>query len=504
MRTHYTKGEQERVEFCLAQVDRLIAEAGVRKLAFEVEDYRTNDALRARDLEQAVAGVARLEQLAVGGSQVQIANVGRAAARLLLLQGKAGEAKARAEAAYRAALSAGQSRSLAVAYELIIACALAANGEFDCAARRMHEAALLRSGTQRAIVASFAYCFEYFATGESDRQALTLALQLAARAGFVQLLAQVPPLSARLCDRALAHDIEPDFVRTLIAQQKLLPPAGAGPAWPWQVRVWTLGGFRLEVGDQKYLPPHKAQDKPLELLKLLCAAQTENRAQPEKVWLEDRLWPDADTGNARKSLDMTITRLRRLLECDDAIVVSEGRVQLSPLHVWSDVRHLLAAIARVTAQRGAGATGVRVPLASSDLDALVSGYGGEFLRGDDETPWLLGARLGLSRAFRTALLAAEQGLDSNHEGHFIGALERALTAEPIAEDLARAAMRLHLRRREHAAALAVYRRLRDMLSIVLNVAPSAQTEELRQQIYRAADADAAASTASVARGGVGD
>jgi DNA-binding SARP family transcriptional activator len=502
MRTHHIGGEHERVEFCLNQVEQLVDTAGVKKLAFEVEDYRTNNALRAHDLERAAVGVARLEQLAAGGTQMQLANVGRAAARLLLSQGKPNEARARAEAAYRAALSVGYSRRLAVVFEVEIAYAMAASGEFEEAARRTHEAALLQSGTQRELVTSFAYCFEFFASGETDRQALALALQLAARASYFRLLDHMPQLIARLCERALAHNIEVEFVRTLIARQRLLPPAGAGPAWPWRIRVWTLGGFRLEVDAAAYKPQHKAQDKPLELLKLMIAAQAENRAQPEKGWLAERLWPDADGVNARKSLDMTIARLRRLLDCDEAIIVSEGRLQLSTQQVWSDVRHLLAAIARVNSRQD-DATGGKSHPSASDLDALVSGYGGEFLRGDEESPWLLGARHGLSRVFRAALLSAENGLAVDDDGRYVAALERALAAEPIAEDLARALMRAHLRRNEVAAALATYRRLRDMLSIVLNVAPSAQTEQLRQQIYRAAEVHAVANTTPTADTGVG-
>lgn len=503
MRTHHDDGEQERVEFCLQQVDRLIDVSGVKALAFEVTDYRTNDALRAHDLERAADGMARLEALAAGGTQVQIANVGRAAARLLLLQGKPKEALARAETAYRTALNAGYSRSLALVYEVEIAYAAAGVGEFEAAAQRLHEVALLQSGVQRVLMSSFAYCYEYFAGGENDRQALTLGLQLAARASFLRLLGPLPQLAARLCERALAYGIEVEFVRAAIEHQRLLPPIGAGPAWPWRIRIWTLGGFRLEIAGEIYKPQYKAQDKPLELLKLLIAATTENRLQPEKGWLAERLWPDADDGSARKSLDMTVARLRRLLDCDEAIVVSEGRVQLSDEHVWSDVRHLLTAIGRVIALRDAGMPEGRPNVPVADLDPLVSSYGGEFLRGDEETTWLLGARLNLSRNFRAALLAAETALSADDDGRFIAVLERALGAEPIAEDLARALMRCYQRRREFSAALAVYRRLRDMLSIVLNVAPAAQTEELRQQIYRAAEADAAANAAPPAKAGAG-
>ncbi len=88
-------------------------------------------------------------------------------------------------------------------------------------------------------------------------------------------------------------------------------------------------------GGKRYRPTHKAQDKPLELLKLLVTCQALGRAAADKTWIAERLWPEAAAENARKSLDMTVSRLRRLLGDDDTIVANEGRLQLSPELVWT-------------------------------------------------------------------------------------------------------------------------------------------------------------------------
>ena len=57
------------------------------------------------------------------------------------------------------------------------------------------------------------------------------------------------------------------------------------------------------------------------------------------------------TRRGRKSLDMTISRLRKLLECEDGVVVNEGRVELSSMHVWTDITPFLRAFADVSAAR---------------------------------------------------------------------------------------------------------------------------------------------------------
>jgi ATP/maltotriose-dependent transcriptional regulator MalT/DNA-binding SARP family transcriptional activator len=482
MRIHHLRGDTASVNRCLAQVERLIEQGGTRNLVFEVGEYRATIALRAGELDEAAALISSLQRKAAGASQVQLANLSRAAAWLSMRQGRYAEALTHAEAGLRAAQNAGFSRRLAVAYEIEYCSALAANRDFVAASARAHEVAVLQTGHEREIASAIAYCLDYFAGGSADVAALSQGLHLAARASFARIFDRLPTLLAPLCERALALGIETEFVRKIIRLQRLHAPDGAGPAWPWTVRVWTLGGFRLEIRDAPYRPAHKAQDKPLELLKLLVAAQIEFRAGAEKGWLAERLWPDADEGNARKSLDMALARLRRLLDCGNAVEVVDGQLRLSDQHVWTDVKRLLAATG--------GADAARLSLV--DLEAIVSFYGGEFLHGDDEAPWLLGARATLSRRFRAALLAAEEAIAPADQPRYMAALERALGTEPVAEDIARALMRMHRGRGEYAEALSVHRRLRDMLSIVLGVAPSARTEELRQQVYAAAEADAAA------------
>ena len=67
----------------------------------------------------------------------------------------------------------------------------------------------------------------------------------------------------------------------------------------------------------------------------------------------------------------------------------------------------------------------------------------------------------------------------------IPALEKAFAVDPTSEDLARSLMRAHLRQGHHSEVVRVHRRLRETLSLLLGIAPSAETDDIRQQAYAA-------------------
>ena len=308
--------------------------------------------LKRNDLDAAGARLSELEAIAIGAPPAQRAEHARFTARVLLLQGRAKEGLRWAEDALTTAALAGYTGSHARAFQIECIYALAANRRFQDAISLNERLAQGLDGMQRDVGLALDACLRYLADGGQDVDLLRRAFAHATNAGFVNMLARAREVIAHLCERALAHDIEPEFVRRLIAVQHLEPPEGAGPSWPWPVRIRTLGGFELEIRGERYTPAHKTQDKPLELLKLLVTAQVLGRDSVDKLWAAERLWPDADTANGRKSLDMTVSRLRRLLLDDAALLSPEGRLQLSPRHVWTRCRATATrALARATAPR---------------------------------------------------------------------------------------------------------------------------------------------------------
>ncbi len=158
--------------------------------------------------------------------------------------------------------------------------------------------------------------------------------------GHLVLMRSRPDLAARLANYALQHGIEADFVRTLIEHNALVAPADAGPAWPFRLRVRVLSGFELVRDGQPMRFTGKAQQRPLDMLKLLVAL---GGVDVDSQQLMAALWPDADGAAAKTSFDTTLFRLRKLLDVDNALVLAAGKLSLARSLVWTDVWALDAA-----------------------------------------------------------------------------------------------------------------------------------------------------------------
>lgn len=463
----------------LEQARVLASEIGSLRLHFELSFALTSHWIKAQMLQEAAAELDRLEHLAEGAPPAQRAEFARIMARLLLLQGQHAEGLRWADDAMRLAVPAGFSGANLNRYEVELVYALAANERLTDALALIRRQESLPPQAGVAI----AHCLEFLITDSNDLPTLQKGLSCAEEINFLNLLDGARDPLTRICEAALAHDIHATFVRRLIAVKKLRPSLRAGPSWPWPVCARTLGEFRLVIDGHSYQPSHKAQDKPLELLKLLITCLALGRESAEKNWIAERLWADSEGSNARKSLDMTIGRLRKLLRCDDAIVVNEGRVQLSSTHVWTDIAPLRRAFADLSAASDAHARGgpTRTAQATASINAVLSLYKGIYLAEEEGPPWLLAGREAMASGVRHALLSAEWILQGKADVDLIPALQQALMHDPTSEDLARSLMRAHLRCGQNSEAVGVYRRLRNFLSLVMGLAPSVETEHIRSQ-----------------------
>ncbi|MGE5170404.1 MAG: BTAD domain-containing putative transcriptional regulator [Rudaea sp.] len=498
----YVDGKHDRAGECLDEARRLTELCGSRRLVFEL-GMVTADAALKHDLARAVAELATLEELMAEAAPAQRADFARLKARALLSQDQPAEGLRWAEHALSTAEIAGYSGGHAREFQVEHIYALAANERFDDALAAADRMLSELEEQQRDAVLIIRDALRFFAGGEQDFALLADVLRRAEALPFVNLLSRARAPMARLCRLALANGIATDFVRRMVGAQRLVPPAGTGPEWPWPVAIRTLGGFEVTIGGERYQPAHKTQDKPLELLKLLVTCQALGRDSADRDWIAERLWPDADAPNARKSLETTLSRLRKLLRDDDAVLLSEGRLRLSPTRVWTDIAPLLRALQHAEAHRDDRARGKppAVSNAVADIAAVLDRYHGRFLPEEGDAPWLLAGREAVAGAVRSALLIADAVLDGREDDRLIAALERALAADPTSEDLARALMRAWSRRGQHAEAIRVYRRLREMLSIILGLPPSRETEQLRDELYaRAPAGDVLVRAETAARG----
>jgi hypothetical protein len=145
-----------------------------------------------------------------------------------------------------------------------------------------------------------------------------------------------PSDMTKLCAEALSTGIENDYITRVIRSRELPAPKmmESKERWPWRVKVCLLGKFTLVLDGSPYMSARKAQQKPLELLKVLVASGGE--AVPWEQ-LADMLWPNVEGDLAASNFKTTLSRLRKLLGQHEFIQVREGMLSLNREHCWTDI-----------------------------------------------------------------------------------------------------------------------------------------------------------------------
>ena len=310
------------------------------------------------------------------------------------------------------------------------------------------------------------------------REALAAAREIKMYAFFFTL----PALAARLFAAALARDIERDFVVKAIRMRAVAAPDDCDPAWPWRLRIRAFGGFALERDDEVLRFEGKAQKRPLDLLKALVAAGGDASVDA----LIDQLWPDVDAKAPRAAFEMTLSRLRKLLDVEGALLLGDGRLQLNRRLVWCDALAFDALAERLsTLLRERTEAPAVVALAARVLGPgdTHGAHGGPLLGSDALAPWAMASRERRASRWRRAVLDTGAWLESrSHWAEAAGVYEQGLAHDPLAEPVFCGLLRCHIARGATAQALLVYRRLRDVLARELHVAPGAEAEALHAQV----------------------
>jgi DNA-binding SARP family transcriptional activator len=146
-----------------------------------------------------------------------------------------------------------------------------------------------------------------------------------------------------------------------------------------RIVIYTLGRFDVVLDGAPLRFKGRAPVRALELLSALIAAGGRGVSVAS---LSDSLWPEADGFDAYRAFTTTLHRLRRLLQCPEAVRLCAGRLtldaQLCRVDLWEFERTLRAA---------------------RDADALRQAldlYHGPFM-GDDPSPWAISMRARLEQ-----------------------------------------------------------------------------------------------------------
>jgi len=279
-----------------------------------------------------------------------------------------------------------------------------------------------------------------------------------------------PELLAELYSKALEYGIEVETVRAFIEESGLPAPRTANETWPWPIKIRALGNFTLERDGIPVRSTGKSQRRLLELLMALIAY---GGCEVNTVKLMQAVWPDNTA--AQGTFDVAVHRLRKLLGNDRALLLHEGRLSLNPKICWVDVWAWEA----VLRQSEIAEPARRRPTVGRILDL----YRGRFLANEPENGWLVPTRVRLHSQFLRVVAALGGRLEQNRQWDDALALyQRGIEHDPLAEDIYRFQMRAYMRLGSPAEAINVYRRCSEVLSVVLGVKPSHETERLRASL----------------------
>ena len=299
--------------------------------------------------------------------------------------------------------------------------------------------------------------------GDVDRRDSTLRAMMALgrRHQYTNFATWIPRMASTLCAAAWARGIETEYVRWLVNLRKLDPPEPDTPDWPRAIEVRTLGTFAILLGGQPADFGQKAPRRPLALLKAVITAGSAGLSTERARAL---LWSDLDGDAAAEALAAALHRLRKVLGDPNALRLNDGRIALDAKLVWVDAFAFdrLAEHADEQVQQQALAL-----------------YRGPFLPLDECEGWTMAMRDRMRTRFGTLVARRASALErASRFDEAIACYQAGIGAEPLAETLYQGLMRCHLTLGRRAEGASVYRQLRQTLSVILGIAPSAQSESL--------------------------
>lgn len=235
------------------------------------------------------------------------------------------------------------------------------------------------------------------------------------------------------------------------------------------ITVQLLGGASLRRGDTPIGGPPTQRHR-IALLTLIAASWPQPLARDRAIAL---LWPERDTANARRLLNLAVHVLRAALD-EGAITSAGDALLLNPSCLRCDLHEL------------------RLAIASNDVEGIVRTYGGPLLDGfhlDDSTEfeyWLEQRRRDLDHAYVGALrtLAERQEQSGDVHGR-VGTCRRLVAADPHSSVHARAFMQALDAAGDRLGALQHAAEHAHRLRVDLELDPDVDVESLAERLRTA-------------------
>lgn len=366
------------------------------------------------------------------------------------------------------------------AYHHVLALALFASDQLALGCEELRVATNAAFGRRRQVLeCTLAFFFAWRDRQEKSREyaeRLRQAMHSAESLNWRTYLNQIRSIAAQLSSDALKLGISRDFVKRSVDFRGLGPPQDADQSWPWPLRVNAFRAFN-PVSDDVPLRVSGRAHKQIELLMLLTAC---GRSGAATDWIADQLWQEADGDAALHSLDVTVTRLRKLLGIDGAIIQRRQVLSLDPQVVWTDVMAFEDLSAEVLAE--IGRTSPDISRVNECMLRLLTLYSGDLLAAET-AQWVLPIRDRLRYTLHdicsaTGKMFEQLGQDERARRLYV----RTLNAIPDAEEFWRRKIQCDRRLGFDSEALSTYKRCVRTLHDKYRRCPATQTTEVIQDL----------------------
>lgn len=281
---------------------------------------------------------------------------------------------------------------------------------------------------------------------------------------------------------ARGRRIRPAYVARLLALAGL-PDILAHPGY--QLRVQTLGAFRVWRGEAELAPREWQRDKARQLFQLFV---TERGRWLQRDEIVDRLWPSLGPETAARDFKVALNALNRAVEPDHhpdelfAFIAREGTAyRLRPeADLWLDAA---AFERRCEAGLRGPLTGPGSAETLAHLRAALRLYAGDYLPDALYDDWSAEARERLLTLYlRAADRLATTLLNRRQYDEALDACQAILARDACWESAYRTMMQAYARQGNRAQACRTYQRCIEALRQQLDVPPAAETIACYQQI----------------------
>jgi len=273
---------------------------------------------------------------------------------------------------------------------------------------------------------------------------------------------------------ALRQGIESSTALRIIKARRLMPkdPPYEIEAWPWPLRIHTLGRFEVVANGERLASSSRNRPKVFALLKALIAfGGTEVREE----LISETVWPDADGDAAHQLFDTTLFRLRKMLGRHNALINREGMLSLNKGVCWLDTWALDRVIhtsSELIKDKSSSVNSIK-----KHEDLLHQHYPGDFLQAEVQLPIVMQRREKIRSKFRYVLYQlTEYWLGNKSNGEAESCLKKITNTFPEEEKAYRMLMKLFRVQGRFSEAAQNYKTCKQALMIVLNVRPSSETE----------------------------